>query len=41
VQKLSEIDALKVIEGQLKKSVRRGPKTETSESEDGAIEEAA
>jgi CarD family transcriptional regulator len=41
VQKLSEIDALKVIEGQLKKSVRRGVKTEAGESDDGSIEEAA
>jgi CarD family transcriptional regulator, regulator of rRNA transcription len=41
VQKLSEIDALKVIEGQLKKSVRRSAKTEAAESDDGAIEEAA
>jgi CarD family transcriptional regulator len=44
VQKLSEIEALKVIEGQLKKSQRRGPKGEGAEGpegEDGAIEEAA
>ncbi|HYA72014.1 MAG TPA: CarD family transcriptional regulator [Roseiarcus sp.] len=41
VQKLSEIDALKVIEGQLKKAQRRGAKSETAEGEDAAIEEAA
>jgi CarD family transcriptional regulator len=41
VQKLSEIEALKVIEGQLKKSQRRGPKGEAAEGDDGAIEEAA
>jgi CarD family transcriptional regulator len=41
VQKLSEIDALKAIEGQLKKAQRRGVKSETAESEDAAIEKAA
>jgi CarD family transcriptional regulator len=41
VQKLSEIDALKVIEGQLKKAQRRGAKSETADGEDAAIEEAA
>jgi CarD family transcriptional regulator len=41
VQKLNEIDALKVIEGQLKKAQRRGAKSETAEGEDAAIEEAA
>jgi len=41
VQKLSEIDALKVIEGQLKKAQRRGAKPETAEGEDPPIEEAA
>ena len=41
VQKLSEIDALKVIEGQLKKALRRGAKPETADGEDAAIEEAA
>jgi CarD family transcriptional regulator len=41
VQKLSEIDALKVIEGQLKKSQRRGVKSETADGEDATIEEAA
>ena len=41
VQKLSEIEALKVIEGQLKKSQRRGPKGEAAEGDEGAIEEAA
>jgi CarD family transcriptional regulator len=41
VQKLSEIDALKVIEAQLKKAQRRGAKSETADGEDAAIEEAA
>jgi len=41
VQKLSDIEALKVIEGQLKKSQRRGPKGEAVEGDDAAIEEAA
>ncbi len=41
VQKLSEIDALKVIEGQLKKAQRRGVKPETADGEEPAIEEAA
>jgi len=41
VQKLSEIDALKVIDAQLKKAQRRGTKSEGAEGEDAAIEEAA
>jgi CarD family transcriptional regulator len=41
VQKLSEIDALKVIEAQLKKSQRRGPKGEAADGDEAAIEEAA
>jgi CarD family transcriptional regulator len=41
VQKLSEIDALKVIDAQLKKAQRRGAKPESAEGEDAAIEEAA
>jgi CarD family transcriptional regulator len=41
VQKLSEIDALKVIDAQLKKAQRRGAKPEGAEGEDAAIEEAA
>jgi len=41
VQKLNEIDALKVIEGQLKKAQRRSAKSEAGEGEDAAIEEAA
>ncbi len=41
VQKLSEIDALKVIEGQLKKSQRRAAKSEASDGDDATIEEAA
>ena len=41
VQKLNEIDALKVIEGQLKKAQRRSAKAEAGEGEDAAIEEAA
>jgi CarD family transcriptional regulator len=41
VQKLSEIDALKVIEAQLKKSQRRSPKGEAADGEGTAIEEAA
>ena len=40
VQKLSEIDAFKVIEAQLKKSQRRGAKSETVEGEEAAIETA-
>ncbi len=41
VQKLSEIDALKVIDGQLKKAQRRGAKSETADGDEAAIEEAA
>jgi len=41
VQKLTDSEALKVIEGQLKKAQRRGVKGEAAEGEDGAIEEAA
>lgn len=41
VQKLSEIEALKVIEGQLKKAQRRGAKSEAADGDDAAIEEAA
>jgi CarD family transcriptional regulator len=41
VQKLSEIDALKVIEAQLKRSQRRGAKGEAADGEEAAIEEAA
>jgi len=41
VQKLSEIDALKLIESQLKKSQRRAAKTEGAEGEEAAVEEAA
>jgi CarD family transcriptional regulator len=41
VQKLSEMDAFKVIEAQLKKSQRRAAKGETVEGDEGAIEEAA
>ena len=41
VQKLSEIDALKVIDAQLKKAQRRGAKADGAEGEDAAIEEAA
>ncbi len=41
VQKLSELDAFKVIEAQLKKSQRRAVKGETVEGDEGAIEEAA
>jgi CarD family transcriptional regulator len=40
VQKLSEIDALKLIESHLKRSQRRAAKAEASEGED-AVEEAA
>ena len=41
VQKLSEIDALKLIEGQLKKSQRRAAKAEAAEGDEAAVEEAA
>jgi CarD family transcriptional regulator len=41
VQKLSEIEALKVIEAQLKRSQRRNPKSETADGDEAAIEEAA
>ena len=41
VQKISEAEALKVIDGQLKKNAKRGQKGEAGEGEDGAIEEAA
>ena len=41
VQKLSEIDALKVIDAQLKKAQRRGAKADGAEGEDAAIEQAA
>ncbi len=41
VQKLSEIDALKLIESHLKRSQRRAAKSEAAEGEDVAVEEAA
>jgi CarD family transcriptional regulator len=41
VQKLSEIDALKLIESHLKRSQRRAAKTEAGEGEEAAVEEAA
>ena len=41
VQKLSEIDALKLIESQLKKSQRRAAKTDGAEGDEAAVEEAA
>ena len=41
VQKLSEIDALKLIESHLKRSQRRAAKTEAAEGEEAAVEEAA
>jgi CarD family transcriptional regulator len=41
VQKLSETEALKVIDTQLKKNQKRGTKTEPGEGEDAGIEEAA
>ncbi len=41
VQKLSEIDALKLIEGHLKKSQRRAAKAEAGEGDEAAVEEAA
>jgi CarD family transcriptional regulator len=41
VQKLSEIDALKLIEGQLKKSQRRVAKADGAEGDEAAVEEAA
>ena len=40
VQKLSEIDALKLIESHLKRSQRRA-KGDAAEGEDAAVEEAA
>jgi len=41
VQKLSEIDALKLIDSHLKRSQRRAAKTDTAEGDDAAVEEAA
>jgi CarD family transcriptional regulator len=41
VQKLSEIDALKLIESQLKKSQRRAAKADAADGEEAAVEEAA
>jgi len=41
VQKLSEIDALKLIESHLKRSQRRAAKSEAAEGEEAAVEEAA
>ena len=41
VQKLSEIDAMKLIETQLHKSQRRGVKADGPEGEEAAVEEAA
>ena len=41
VQKLSDTEALKVIETQLKKNAKRAAKVETVEGEDAEIEEAA
>ena len=41
VQKLSEIDALKLIESHLKKSQRRAAKADGVESDEAAVEEAA
>jgi CarD family transcriptional regulator len=41
VQKLSETEALKLIETQLKKNTKRGAKGDSADGEDGAIEEAA
>jgi CarD family transcriptional regulator len=41
VQKLSEIDALKLIESHLKRSQRRAAKTDAAEGEEAAVEEAA
>ena len=41
VQKLSETEALKVIDTQLKKNTKRGVKAEAGEGDDSGIEEAA
>ena len=41
VQKLSETEALKVIDVQLKKNQKRGAKPDAAEGEDAGIEEAA
>ena len=41
VQKLSEIDAMKVIESHLRKSQRRLVKSDAPEGEDATVEEAA
>ena len=41
VQKLSEIDALKLIESHLKRSQRRAAKGDAAEGDDAAVEEAA
>ena len=41
VQKLSEIDALKLIESHLKRSQRRAAKTDAAEGDESAVEEAA
>ena len=41
VHKLSETEALKLIESQLKKNAKRAPRTEAGEAEDAEIEEAA
>jgi CarD family transcriptional regulator len=41
VQKLSEIDALKLIESHLKRSQRRSPKTDAADGDEAAVEEAA
>jgi CarD family transcriptional regulator len=41
VNKLSETEALKLIESQLKKNAKRAPKTEGGEAEDAEVEEAA
>jgi len=41
VQKLSEIDALKLIESHLKRSQRRAAKADATDGDDAAVEEAA
>ncbi len=41
VQKLSEIDALKLIESHLKRSQRRAAKADAADGDEGAVEEAA
>jgi CarD family transcriptional regulator len=41
VQKLSETEALKVIDTQLKKNQKRGPKAEAGDGDEAGIEEAA